>query len=205
MLVAAPRGRASSPHFDVDVLIEGLSIGWRSETAAMEEVTSIWSGYGVDVRRVRHADGGRSGAFRLAVVIAERPGRDASAGALGSIRFVDNAPEPVIVMYRSAVATLVSSAALMDRGLQGWPADVQELMVGRAFGRALAHEIGHFLLRSKGHAPAGLMRARHEVADLIGPRRTAFLLSGRQVDRLVTARPAGASEIARATHPSSDR
>ncbi|MEZ5356728.1 MAG: hypothetical protein R2762_29165 [Bryobacteraceae bacterium] len=37
---------------------------------------------------------------------------------------------------------------------------------GELLGHAAAHEIGHLLLRSSGHAPAGVMRAPWEVKDL---------------------------------------
>jgi hypothetical protein len=35
-------------------------------------------------------------------------------------------------------------------------------------GRALAHEIGHYLLRSRGHATNGLMKGRRTVKEFIG-------------------------------------
>ena len=34
-----------------------------------------------------------------------------------------------------------------------------EILIGRALGRALSHELGHYLLKSKVHTPHGLMRA----------------------------------------------
>ena len=34
-----------------------------------------------------------------------------------------------------------------------------EILIGRALGRALSHEMGHYLLKSKLHTPHGLMRA----------------------------------------------
>jgi hypothetical protein len=44
-------------------------------------------------------------------------------------------------------------------------------------GRALAHAIGHFLLRSRDHSPRGLMRSRHAVRELVSVDRRRFFLS----------------------------
>ena len=39
-----------------------------------------------------------------------------------------------------------------------WPETMREEIVGRVLGRVLAHEIGHYVLRSPQHAANGLMR-----------------------------------------------
>jgi hypothetical protein len=108
-----------------------------------------------------------------------------SAFALGSIRFRNHLPEPAILMYPNTIATLVSGAA-QARGARECPPAHYDLMVGRALGRALAHEIGHFLLRSRGHKVAGLMRATYVAADLVGPERHGFVLSADEVTRLAS-------------------
>ena len=41
-------------------------------------------------------------------------------------------------------------------------------------GRALAHEIGHYLLRSRGHATNGLMKGRRTVKEFIDPNHHGF-------------------------------
>jgi hypothetical protein len=56
--------------------------------------------------------------------------------------------------------------------------------MGRVLGRALAHEIGHFLLRSRNHSKVGLMRANPSVPDLIGRDRQTFFLSADDGKRL---------------------
>jgi len=45
----------------------------------------------------------------------------------------------------------------------------------------MAHEIGHYLLRSRGHAAAGLMRATLRSVDLIAEDRQGFDLSGAEL------------------------
>jgi len=48
-------------------------------------------------------------------------------------------------------------------------------------GRALAHELGHFLLRSRTHSPKGLMRPSQALPDLVSPDRRPFTLSAGEV------------------------
>lgn len=49
-------------------------------------------------------------------------------------------------------------------------------LVSRALGRALAHELGHYLLASKTHTTAGLMKASRSASDFLGPQRDAFAI-----------------------------
>jgi len=49
-------------------------------------------------------------------------------------------------------------------------------LISRALGRALAHELGHYLLASKTHAAAGLMRASQSASEFLGPQRDAFAI-----------------------------
>jgi hypothetical protein len=53
-------------------------------------------------------------------------------------------------------------------------------------GRALAHEIGHFLLRSRHHSAAGLMRARQSAYDLVSVDRRGFTLTAEEEARLLS-------------------
>lgn len=75
----------------------------------------------------------------------------------------------------------------MERSEREWPTILRQVVLGRVLGRALAHEIGHFLLRSRGHSQIGLMRANQSIADLAAPERFRFNLSPDEVARLVTA------------------
>jgi hypothetical protein len=92
---------------------------------------------------------------QLDVMIEDRR-RDAPQGetALGWITFTGDEPEPSIHLSRASAEDLLelrpdSTTAVATR----------EMMLGRALGRALSHELGHYLLKSKGHTSDGLMRA----------------------------------------------
>ena len=54
------------------------------------------------------------------------------------------------------------------------PRLIRELVLGRVLGRAVAHEVGHFLLGSREHAPFGLMRASHRIEHLMEPADSMF-------------------------------
>lgn len=75
---------------------------------------------------------------------------------LGWIRFTaPDAPESQIHLSRANAEDLMErTASLRDaRAIQ------HEILLARALGRALAHELGHYLLKSRTHAASGLMRA----------------------------------------------
>jgi hypothetical protein len=173
----------------VDIVFDGPPIPKKLEASAMEEVTQIWAAYSVDVHKSNPSDVLPDGAIRLAVIFADHPDQHTAAGALGSIVFLDDRPVPAIVMYPRTIAALVSTVTLMGTNDKVWPKALYDLVMGRVLGRALAHEIGHFLLRLRGHSRKGLMRPRHQVPDLVGANRSSFVLSADEVARLVSVTP----------------
>jgi hypothetical protein len=174
----------SPPPLQIDVVFQGLPMRSKIEASAMAEVASIWAAYGVDVRASSENDEGRDGAVRLTVALADGRAKHLAAGALGSIVFIDGVPRPAIVMYPKAIDALVSSATVAGLNDRQLTIDLRDLIVGRVFGRALAHEIGHYLLRSRNHSRAGLMRALQFAPALVGQDRQLFALSADQVTQL---------------------
>jgi hypothetical protein len=174
------------PRLRVDIVFSGIRMPPRLEAAAIEEVAQIWAAYGVDVQKVNPAADGCDDAVRLSVVLADRPNRPVPIEALGSILFLDDSPERHIVMYPNAIAALVATAKLNDRPDTEWPTALRDWVHGRVLGRALAHEIGHFLLRSRQHSDVGLMRTRQSVFDLVAAGRQAFKLSSSETTRLLS-------------------
>ncbi len=189
LLLCALGLAASSPRLRLDVVFEGRRLPQQLEDAMMEEAGLVWAEYGVDIHTSNARDAGRDGAIRLAVVRAERKDRSMSSDALGSIQFFDDVPEPTIVMYPNTAATLVPSLMLPGQDNHQWPGLDRDLTLGRVLGRALAHEVGHFLLRSRDHSAVGLMRARQPVSDLLAPDRRHFVLSAGELTRLLSATP----------------
>jgi hypothetical protein len=188
-------GLAASPwpRLHVDIVFEGTPMRPRREAASMEEVTRVWAAYGVDVRRANSNDAGWDGARRLTVVLADHPDladhqkRHMAGNVLASISFLDDLPRPTIVAYPNTIAAMVSDSTLLGLHASEWSADLREIVMGRVLGRALAHEIGHFLLRSRNHSAIGLMRANPSISDLIGRDRQGFFLSADDEKRLAWA------------------
>ena len=82
---------------------------------------------------------------------------------------------------------IATSAPFMGLHPALWPAGLREEIVARALGRALAHEIGHYLLRSPHHTNACLMQARHRGSMLGNPNDREFELTKTDRDRLRVA------------------
>jgi hypothetical protein len=57
-------------------------------------------------------------------------------------------------------------------------------------GRALAHELGHYLLASKVHTPHGLMKATLTAVELFAPDASDFRLEPAQRHALAARRGA---------------
>lgn len=56
-------------------------------------------------------------------------------------------------------------------------------MVTRVIGRALAHELAHFLLNTRVHSRQGLLRARFKADDFVSPGLEGFRLDDEQLVR----------------------
>ncbi len=62
---------------------------------------------------------------------------------------------------------------------------MQQRLIGRILGRALAHELGHYLLASKTHDASGLMRAELPLFEMAEPHdRGGFVLDAGRVAAL---------------------
>jgi hypothetical protein len=178
IVLSVIRPPVSTPRrLSVDIVFDGQPMRPRLEAAAMTEVTAIWARYGVDVRTAHADEPGRDGAVRLAVKLVDGPAGSTVVETLGSIRFVDAVPEPTIAIYPHAIASLVSTVSFAGLVGDKWPTGLRDSILGRVTGRALAHELGHYLLRSRHHSPQGLMRAEPFLRDFVSVDGRAFFLS----------------------------
>jgi hypothetical protein len=90
---------------------------------------------------------------------------------LGWIEFVDGHASHTITVSVAAVRQLATVSKWMGRSVATLPPTARDTFVTRAVGRAIAHEIGHFLLDSTRHAASGLMRAKMSSTDIMGRPR----------------------------------
>jgi hypothetical protein len=152
---------------------------------AIKEAARIWKRY--DVSLFTEDDGPCESPGAAPVTVTIDVGHDPASGAtgLGAIQFAsDGTPASDIVLNYDAVKRIATSAPFMGLHPALWPAGLREEIVARALGRALAHEIGHYLLRSPHHTSSGLMQARHKGSMLGSPNDRGFELTKTDRDRL---------------------
>jgi len=114
----------------------------------------------------------------LRVVIGdERGSSPPERTPLGWIVFgPDDVPaHEIYVSHRNAVDFLAGARGVVPPVAQ-MPLAERNLKLGRAMGRALAHEMGHYLLASKVHARRGLMQATHTASAFFDNDRSSFAI-----------------------------
>jgi hypothetical protein len=166
----------------VAVLISPISVSVHAATdlpralveSALDEADAIWRAADV-IFSWEIADGAGGSLSTLRVTIGDYGGPEGHTSlAIGWIGF-DNlgAPTPDIYLsYRNAMelVRLEEGRAAISRMTEF----ERRVRLTRVLGRALAHELGHYLLASKMHTPAGLMKAKRPASDFLGPRRSDF-------------------------------
>lgn len=141
------------------------------------ETEAIWAPAGItfDWHRISAKD--EAAASQLEVTIDDRrKGLPERQVALGWITFTAEGPERSIHLSRSSAEDLLLSTP----GVNDKTIAAHETLLGRALGRALSHEIGHYLLQSKVHTPHGLMRAIRPSEEFFGIRRDEFELTAEE-------------------------
>jgi len=162
---------------------------------AVAEANLLWSRYGVAIDLA--VPGGAAGDSEiLTVVVVETP-QSPAAGKwrrpLGAVTFDPNGtPAPVITVFLADILRFVSGARVLGAFEWQWPPTMRDEIIGRALGRVLAHEIGHYVLRSPRHADAGLMKPVHFGDALVGHRRHGFALSKAEAARIAPSQSARA-------------
>ena len=136
------------------------ALEWRLFT---REVEQVWTPYGLTICWASAERGCEGFRIRLRVRITRAvssAGRPPVAPVVGRIGFYADRPGTEIALSLEGGRFLVTHARLGGRRLSDWPTGIAERLLPVVMGRALAHEIGHFLLASKAHSPSGLMTAR---------------------------------------------
>ena len=154
-------------------------------------VREIWRPY-ADVTFDLAGEGVRP-SESLRITITDRFSTLSDRASLGWIEFVDGRPSNVITISASAAADLMQASRW-----SGLPKIVQRAFLVRALSRAIAHELGHYLLASREHALQGLMRGQLTADDIMQPRRSSVRLDRAAVEQLqrdaLFARRAGPTE-----------
>lgn len=180
--LAAAAHTAAMPvdHPVVHVLVhpEGaLAADRRTLTEIVGDARDIWRPY-AEVTFDLAGEGVRS-AGSLRLVVTDRLSTLSDGSSLGWIEFVDGRPLNVITVSTTAAAALMKASRW-----GGLPKSVQRTFLVRAMARAIAHELGHYLLASREHTVHGLMRGQLTADDVMLPRRSSYRLDRAQVERL---------------------
>ncbi len=158
---------------------------------ALAEADAIWKGSGViflwreaprSVPSTSPVSGPPALPNSVRVVFGDAPGLAAGGGMpLGWIVFDDvTTPEQEIyVSYGNALRLLRSSRGVVGL-VEQMTTTQRETLLGRAMGRALAHEIGHYLFASKIHTRRGLMKATRTAFELFTPDPGGFVIEAGQ-------------------------
>ena len=143
-----------------------------STTVLMAEATAIWKESRVALRWGR--DGGAD-VLRVLVMAGLVPAssEEMSPWTVGEL-VRSQGFRPV------ALASITGARRIVDEAPTGFddlPA-LRERRLGLVLGRAVAHEIGHYLLQTNTHATQGLMRARIDAREFADLRSGSFRLDG---------------------------
>jgi hypothetical protein len=153
---------------------------------AREEVEEIWRRHRIAIEWVTEINATKE-KLDLLVAFADRPpsGSAIRRGPIAWILFEEGRPTHFIQVSRPAAVALLDAKSSWD-GLpmtSAYP-ELRDRALGRIIGRALAHEIGHYLLGSTHHALAGLMRASLPDEELVAIGRRRMMLHGDQTKAL---------------------
>ena len=133
----------------------------------------------------------------LRVVIGEDRGiaRDHRT-PLGWIVFDDErAPQQEIYVSHANAMSLMEAARDVVGVVSQMPMLQRELLLARAMGRALAHEMAHYLLASKVHTRKGVLKASRTASELFSTDRRPFGIDAVQRQEIV-ARLRGEPQVA---------
>ena len=149
------------------------------------ETRNIWDQQAV---RIEGLDAPAIGPYDLHIELVTGPTAGEATGPDALAVF--SRPNRRVTLFLE-VAERTMRAGMPDDASRNWPVLHRHLLLGVVLGRAIAHEIGHYLLGPH-HSRRGLMRARFTPVELVDPRAGLFGLGRLEAARLATAslRPA---------------
>jgi hypothetical protein len=149
-------------------LVPAKNVDTEMIETVQKEVVELWRDYGVDViweDKVWEDGANLEDKPELFVHFVDRElmeGKKRRRGpsAVAWIRFYDGVPGNVVNLSMAAADRLLNDSPWLDsRPMRHAPIDLQQRLIATMVGRALAHEIGHYLLASSTHVEHGLMKA----------------------------------------------
>ena len=160
----------------IDVLLTTVpTLSASARVSMLDEASMIWRQHGVEIRWLPPTAVRPIASNRLRVLIVQkRLSVDSTAEPVAIGELVQPATgHPVALISIEGAQQLMSSV----RGRAGYALiAVDYRRLGMVLGRALAHEIGHYLLGTRTHARKGLMRPSFNALEFTDVRSRTFEL-----------------------------
>jgi len=143
----------------------------------LDETDAIWRPTGLTFAWQRGPSPATPTMLRVTIDDERRPPTSGDL-PLGWIVFNDgSSPEPAIHLSYANALEYMTNARSVVGFVEKMPVLERDTYMSRALGRALAHELGHYLLASKAHTDEGLMSTRRSASELFGTSRRRFAIS----------------------------
>jgi hypothetical protein len=163
-------------------LADRVDLASEARDEMMREAAYPWRKIGVDVRWSLDPPRLGDGHAHVSVTVMRDVSPDGVAiaagstrrGRLASILFVDGKPTTLIRADLLEVERQLDGMRVNDEAFGRLAPMLRHRLEGRVLGRAIAHELGHFLFASADHTPFGLMRAIHRTDHLLAPSHEPF-------------------------------
>jgi hypothetical protein len=171
------------PRQDLVLTTWGLTLPARILAAIASEARSIWAPY-LDLRVTVASAAVPAGP--LTAIISEVPivARQTDSVGLGELMFSGpSTPANRILLSTAGIRLLAEDAVRLGMG-RAARSNTPDSFLVHALARTLAHEVGHFVLRSQQHSRSGLMRARFSTAELIDGDLSHYRLTPDDTRRL---------------------
>lgn len=182
LMVSAMAGACDGRGLQVQMSVEwqARSIPAQLRHIARDELAAIWLRLGVTVRWTERP---AAGGFVVRAIVTDEAGAagGASPAHLGWIQFWGNTPSNELRVSAAAAVAAARAARTQDRGTSGHPLAALQITGARLVGRAIAHELGHYVLRSRRHTSSGLMRAVFPAYEALTPLLDRYRLERRQL------------------------
>lgn len=178
---AAEEGRPESTPSIGILLTVASSLPDAARATFLDEVTTIWKGQGIAIEWLSPTEWlspaanrrTRSGRLRV-LVFPRRESSDSERNTLAVAELLRPKSGHAVAIAYIAAAKRIVDHAWLPRFRPFAAFDHSRL--GLVLGRAVAHEIGHYLLDTHTHARRGLMRARFDAREFSDLRSNAFVL-----------------------------
>ena len=176
---AATEGVPVEPQVLTLAFVNSCEASSQVVATAMKDTSRIWTEAGVTIRWVTTRELPYRSPLSDWLVVrcigsAIPTSSTNSPLAIAAIRFVGSLPTNTIFASVANANALLARDRFESRDFDERFKVFRDLRLGRMLGRAIAHEVGHFLTRASAHTPSGLMRATHSVTALTGETLYAF-------------------------------